>query len=184
MTTLQIYINPKLRKESSSTDENKSKFLTDDHGERVRGFVKIILAGAINQISGTQHTSVTKKKTSRKNKKKRKDFFQIFVKMKMRRATFEAEMQNGCEVESTSGERKEETVIRINHHLLRHYHHNCQSSVMTDYVPVYHHHHHHHHHHHRRCHPDDDEEGDQNVKWEEAGIKRQDKNLNSGNCLG
>ena len=110
---------------------------------------------------------------------------QIFVKMKMGRATFEAEMQNGCEVEeATSVERKEETVIRINHHLLRHFHHNCQSSVMTDYVPVYHHHHHHHHHHHRRCHPDDDEEGDQNVKWEEAGIKRQDKNLNSGNCLG
>ena len=103
----------------------------------------------------------------------------------MGRATFEAEMQNGCEVvEATSGERKEETVIRINHRLLRHSHHNCQSSVMTDYVPVYHHHHHHHHHHHRRCHPDDDEEGDQNVKWEEAGIKRQDKNLNSGNCLG
>ena len=140
MTTLQIYINPKLRKESSSTDENKSKFLTDDHGERVRGFVKIILAGAINQISGTQHTSVTKKKTSRKNKKKRKDFFQIFVKMKMRRATFEAEMQNGCEVESTSGERKEETVIRIHHHLLCHNHHNDDdddwSSVMTMYQNI------------------------------------------------
>ena len=37
-------VGESLRKESTLDDENKSKFLTDDHGERVRGFVKILLA--------------------------------------------------------------------------------------------------------------------------------------------
>ena len=37
-------VGESLRKESTLNDENKSKFLTDDHGERVRGFVKILLA--------------------------------------------------------------------------------------------------------------------------------------------
>ena len=85
----------------------------------------------------------------------------------MAKRTFDAEMFNSSQVGANSGfmERKKDTVIR-NHH-----HHNYRCC---------------HHHHHRLCHPHHphDKDRDYNVKWGEVGIKRGDKNLNSGNCLG